>query len=115
MSDSDITMRKDMKEESSYKLISAESHNPLLIAIGIIAPSEGNLSVMEPENAVIADSDPVGVSSEVLKDSVDACKWRLTIDDPFFVIEPSSEDLKVTCIFEMTDTAGKDQLLETIF
>jgi hypothetical protein len=52
----------------------------------------------------------VGISAQVLKDPCGPGKGGLAIDDPFLVIEPSSEDLKVTGIFEMADAAGEDQL-----
>jgi hypothetical protein len=114
MSDPDITVRQDMKVESPYELIGFESHDLLSITICIIAPSEGNLSVMKYEDAVIADGDPVGVSSQVLKNPIDSGKGRLAIDDPFFVIKPSSEDLKFSWSLKMADTAGEDQLCKTI-
>ena len=35
---------------------------------------------MDAEDAVIADCDPVGISAEVLKDTLDAIERRLAID-----------------------------------
>jgi hypothetical protein len=56
------------------------------------------------EDAVIADGDPVGISTEVLKDTLDAIEGRLAINDPFFTIELSSELFKTPGLFEMADT-----------
>ncbi len=98
-----------MKEESSDELIGFESHDLLFVTICVIPPAEGDFFVIKIKNAVIADSDPVGVSSQVLKDPVDSGKWGLAVDNPFFVIETPSEDFKISCIYEMADTAGKDK------
>lgn len=106
-----------MKEESSDELIGFESHDLLFITICVILPAEGDFVVIKIKNAVIAYGDPVGVSSQVLKDPVDSGKRRLAVDDPLLVIEASSEYLKGSRIFEMTDAAREDQLSyrKTIF
>jgi hypothetical protein len=48
----------------------------------------------------------VGISAEVLKDTLEAIEGRLAIDDPLFMIELSSESLKVFGWFEMVDRVG---------
>jgi hypothetical protein len=58
---------------------------------------------------VIADGDPVGISAEVLKDSLDAIEGGLAIDDPFLMIELAPEDLKVPGLLEMADRVGEDK------
>ena len=40
------------------------------------------MAVTDVEDAVIVEGDPVGISAEVLKDSLDAIEGRLAIDDP---------------------------------
>jgi hypothetical protein len=59
----------------------------------------------------------VGISAEVLKDTLDAIEGRLAIDDPLFTIERAPESLKVLGLFEMADTVGEYQSirLETFF
>lgn len=59
------------------------------------------------EDAVIADRDPVGISAEVLKDTLDAIEGRFAIDDPLLMIELVPEYLKVPGRLEMADTAGE--------
>jgi len=60
---------------------------------------------------VIADRDPVGISAEVLKDTLDAIEGRLAIDDPLLMIELASEYLKVPGLLEMADTAGEYKII----
>jgi hypothetical protein len=49
----------------------------------------------------------VGISTEVLKDTLDAIERRLAIDDPLFTIELTPESLKVLGRLEMADRVGE--------
>ena len=53
----------------------------------------------------------MGISAEVLKDTLDAIEGRLAIDDPLFMIEVVPEYLKVVGLFEMADTAGEYKII----
>ena len=110
MSDSHISTGQYMKKEPSNELIGLESHGLLFIPIGIVPPAEGDIAVLDIEDTVIADSDPVGISAQVLKDTLGAVKRRLAIDNPFLMVELSSEHLKGSGVLEMTDTAGEDKI-----
>jgi len=100
-----IASRQNMKKEPSDKLVGLEGHGLLTVMVCIIPPSEGNLAVLDGEDAVITDGDPVGISAKVLKDAPGAIKGRFAIDDPLLMVELSSEGLEVAGIGEMTDTA----------
>jgi len=94
-----------MKKEPSYELIGLERHGLLLIRIGIVPPAEGDSTVLDFEDTVITDSNPVGISAQVLKDTLGSIKWRLAVDNPFLMIELSSEHLKGSGFLEMTNAA----------
>ena len=66
---------------------------------------------MDVEDAVIADGDPVGISAEVPKDTLDAIERGLAIDDPLFTIELASKSLKVPGLLEVADTAGEYKII----
>jgi hypothetical protein len=53
----------------------------------------------------------VGISAEVLKDTLDAIERGLAIDDPLFTIELAPEYLKVPGLLEMADTAGEYKII----
>jgi hypothetical protein len=74
---------------ASDELVDLQRHHLLLIAIGIITPQKGDLSVLDTEDAIIADGDSVGISAQILKDSLGSIEGRLAIDDPLLMIEPS--------------------------
>jgi hypothetical protein len=108
--DADISRGEDMKEEPSDELIGLESHGLLCITIGIVPPAEGDIAVLDLEDTVIADSDPVGISAKVLKDTFGAVERRFAVDNPFLMVELSSEHLKGSGILEMMDAAGEYKL-----
>jgi hypothetical protein len=96
-----------MKKEPSDKLVCFQFHGLLSVAVCIVPPEEGNIAVMDVEDTVITDGDPVGISAEVLKDPFGAIKGRFAIDDPFFIIEMASERFEGSGFLEMADTAGE--------
>jgi len=49
----------------------------------------------------------VGISAEVLQDSLGAMKGRFAIDDPRLTVEPSYEWLEIFGVFEMIETVRK--------
>ena len=98
-----------MKEESSDELGGLQSHDLLFITVSIITPSERNLAILNLQDAVIADGDPVGISAQILKDSLGTAERRLAIDNPLLIVERTSESLEGTGFLEMTDTAGEDK------
>jgi hypothetical protein len=110
VSDAHISRGKYMKEEPSDEFIGLQGHGLLFITIGIIPPAEGDIAVLHLEDTVIADSYPVGISAQILKNTLSAVKRRLAIDNPFFVIELSSEHLKGSGILKMTDATGEDKI-----
>lgn len=98
-----------MKEESSDELGGLQSHDLLFITVSIVTPSERNLAILNLQDAVIADGDPVSISAQILKDSLGTAERRLAIDDPLFVIERTSEPLEGTGLHEVTDTTWEDK------
>jgi hypothetical protein len=110
----DKASRQDMEEEPADKLLGLEQHDLLAVMVRIISPEEGNLAVPDGEEAVIADGDSVGISTQVLQDPLGASEGRFAIDHPFFMVERPPEGFEVSGTFELV---GKDQLpaLEGLF
>ena len=63
----------------------------------------------EVEEAVIADGDPVSISTQVLKDTFGTIEGGLAIDDPLSTIELAPELFKVLGRLEMADRVGEYQ------
>jgi hypothetical protein len=103
-------MGQYMKKEPSDELIGLESHDLLFIPVGIVPPAEGDIAVLDLEDTVITDNDSVGISAQVLKDTLGSIERRLAIDNPFFVVEQPPEHLKGSRVIQMTDTTGEDKI-----
>ncbi len=52
-----------VQQEAADELVSSESHRALLIAVAIIFPTKGDLTVFEIEQAVIGDGHAVSVAA----------------------------------------------------
>lgn len=99
-----------MEKEPSYELISLESQGLLFIPIGVVPPAEGDITILDLEDTIIADSDPVGISAQILKDTLSSVERWLAIDNPFFMIELPSEHLEGSGVLQMTDASGEDKI-----
>jgi hypothetical protein len=60
---------------------------------------------------VIADGDPVSISAQVLKNTLDAIERGPAIDDPLLGVEVFSEGFEVCGIFEVTEIVRKDKII----
>ena len=66
MSYAHIVMRQHMDEKPSDEFMGRQRHGLLFIVISMVPPAEGNLSILESKDAVIADGDPMGIPAEGL-------------------------------------------------
>jgi len=96
-----------MKKEPSDKLACLQRHGLLMVVVCIISPEKRNSAVLDGEDAVVADGDPVGISAEVLKDPRGAIKGRFAIDDPLLMVKMFSEGFEGSGFLEMADAAGE--------
>jgi len=49
-----------MQQETAQELFGGQGHLPLLISVGIVLPTEGDLIVLESEQAVVGDDHTMG-------------------------------------------------------
>ncbi len=69
------------------------------------------MAVTDVEETVIADGDAVGISAEVLKDTLNPIEGRLAIDDPLLMVEMVPESFEVVRLLEMVYPVGEYQLI----
>jgi hypothetical protein len=112
-----IARGQNVKQEPSDELVCLEGHGLLAVVVGIISPQEGNIAVLDGNDAVIADRDSVGISAEVLKNTHGAIEGRLAIDDPLLMIELFPEGFEGSGFLEMADAAGEYEItrFEAVF
>ena len=82
----------------------------MLIVVSGVAPTEGDLSVGEGDQAMVGDGHAMGVAAQILEDIFGAAEGWFRVDDPVFSEqwpEPGSEDLRLR---EQCQIAGKMKL-----
>ncbi len=62
-------------------------HDLLLAAVSIVPPAEGDVIVVEGNEAMVGDGDAMGVARQVVENVLGAAEGRLGIDDPVPVEE----------------------------
>src|SRR5262245_18288264 len=82
MTDAHETRRQDVKYEASCELETRESHDLLFVAVGTVAPAEGDSLFVIGDDAGVGEGDPARVSRHVANDLLGAGQGSLCVDDP---------------------------------
>jgi hypothetical protein len=75
--------RQDVKQESAHEFQGREPTD--LFA----ARAEDDFTVIDVEQALVRDGNPVGVKTKVAKEGVGFSKWRLGVDHPVLLVQSS--------------------------
>ena len=71
-----------MEQESAQEFLDSQSHEPLLVAIRGISPSEGDVAIGESDQPAVGDGDAMGIGAEITQYMFWAAEWRLGVYDP---------------------------------
>ena len=82
VADADEASGQDVLAKAAQELGCGESHDALLVAVGIVSPSEGHVVTIEAKQTLVADGHAVGVTAKVTKHSFGLPKSGLGKDDP---------------------------------
>ena len=61
-----IARGQNVTHKPSDELVSLQRHGLLTVVVGIISPEKRNSAILDIEDSVIADRDPVSISAEIL-------------------------------------------------
>jgi hypothetical protein len=78
--------------------------------VGRVTPAKSNLAVRHSDEAVVGDSDAVGIAAEILQHVLGSAEGWFGVDDPIFAKErtqPGSEELGMG---ERCEFSGEVQL-----
>lgn len=73
-----------MDKKPANKFFCRNSHQFTFASIFVVSPFEGNIAFFDIYNAVIGDSDPVSVPSEIFNYTGSVFKRRFAVNNPFF-------------------------------
>ena len=73
---------KQVQEEAAQELIDGQSHQPLLVAVSGVSPTEGDVAIGQSHEPMIGDGDAMGVSAEIAQRMFRATERPLGVDHP---------------------------------
>src|SRR5271163_5198717 len=71
-----------MEQKAWEEVIYAQTNKPLLVAMGGIAPAEGDVAIGESNQSAVGDGDTMGVCAEITQHMFRSAEGMLGIDDP---------------------------------
>jgi hypothetical protein len=94
----DEALGEDVEEEASNELFGGKSHRSLAVAVAVVAPEEGDVSILHLEEPMVGDGDAMGIAAEIIEGLFGSGKGSFGVNAPFFLaglIEESMERLGV--------------------
>ena len=73
---------QQVEQEASQELVEGQSQEPLLVGVGGVSPTEGDVALLEGDESTVGDGDAMGVATEIAQRMFRSCEGRLGIDDP---------------------------------
>ena len=86
--------REHMEKEAAQKLIGTDRHELPLTAVRIIFPTEGHLAISNLRDSVVGDSDPMGVTRQILQYMRRSPEGPFGINDPIVAVKQSQKRLE---------------------
>jgi len=83
------TIWQHVQQEAAEELVGGNRHLAGAVLVAIVFPLKGDLIVMESEQALIGDGDPVSVAAKVGQRLLGAAERGLGIDDPLGLAQRS--------------------------
>ena len=110
VADADKTGRQDMEEEAAEELDGREGEGFFEAAVAVILPAEADAVVFDFQQAMVGNSDPVGVATEILDDLGGAAERPLGVDHPAAVASGAQPTAKGLRIGEPSQIAEEGEL-----
>jgi hypothetical protein len=82
VSDANQAARQNVEQEAAQELMSGNSHDLLLAAVGIVSPAEGDAIILEGHEAMVGDGNAMSVTGQVVENMFGATEGWLGVDDP---------------------------------
>lgn len=106
-------IRKHMKEKAPDELVGMKTHDLLTVATvsTIILPSEGDMVVIDMDDAAVCDGNTMGVAAKIGEHLIRTTEWRLRIDHPFDAASAGKMAGECLVIVEMSEFVEELQLV----
>ena len=98
VADADEAAWQQMEQEPAQELLDSQSHEPLFVAVGGVAPAEGDVAVGDSDQSAVGDGDAMGVSAEIAQHVFRSSEGPLGVDHPIVAeqhSQPGSEGARM--------------------
>ena len=82
VADAHKTARREVKQEAAQELFDGQGHEPLLVAVSGVAPTEGDMAVGKSNQPAVGDGDAMSVSAEIAQHMFWPAERRFGVDNP---------------------------------
>ena len=100
-----------MQQKTSQELFRGQGHLPLLISVRIILPAEGDLVVVESDQAVVGDGHAMGVAGEIAEYMMGTAEGGLGVDDPVLTEQGAQEGAEGLFVGQGLKSSGEGELV----
>jgi hypothetical protein len=110
VADTHKSRRQDVEEKAPQEFLDGQAHQPLLILMCGVAPTEGDAALCQRDQSVIGDRHPMRVAAQVAQHVCGPAERTFAINDPIGAeqrTEPGGE--RLGCL-EMSAITVKTQL-----
>ena len=94
VADAHETFREQVKQKAAQELLCGQCHIALHVSMRTVSPAEGNLSILERDQAMVGNGHSMCVAAEIFENMFRAAEWALAVDDPIFTVEVVNEGIK---------------------
>ena len=56
---------QQVEQEAAQELVEGQSQEPLLVGVGGVSPTEGDVALLEGDESTVGDGDAMGVAAEI--------------------------------------------------
>lgn len=96
-----------MKQKTTEELLCGQFHFFLNVSMRAISPGEGNLSVVERNQAMVGNGHSMSVAAEIFENLFRPAEWAFAMNYPMSAVEVANEDLKRLRIGKMLQLSVK--------
>src|SRR5215471_17293135 len=101
--------RQGVEQEPPQEFLASYSHQPLLALVGIVFPSEGDLTVGEVYDPVVGDGDAMCIARQVMEDMFRPSEGSLGVDHPVLTEQRAQKSMESFLFAESPEASGKPQ------
>jgi len=67
VTDADQAFGQNVEKKAAQELVCGNCHDPVLAAMGIVSPAEGDAIVVEGHEAMVGNGDAMGVAGQIVE------------------------------------------------